>query len=327
MYTKPIELDFEKIYESNSYGPFKIIENMGRDERSRLWIKIKFLNTGYESIVRYDIAMDGRVKDQEFGIDYDKIYMSNNYGPFKIIENLGTSSTDSHKKVRVKFINTGYETDVVLRFALLGVVKDGSLTYAERVKPVLDKEEHEKRIIYILKTRWKAMMDRCYNSNSQSYAGYGVYGVKVCDYWHDVNNYIKSIPSVLRYRFFYQNPTQYFMDKDYLQLHLPKEQRIYSPETCIFLSLEDNSNLEVLCKFGLDYIYGVKQVSDSVYRVYIRVDGIRYNIGDYSNLLAAANIYNTYYVTYCKFDILPIINRVNFMDYPTCQQYLIKSYL
>lgn len=54
-----IEIDYNTIYQSNSCGPFKIIENMGRDERSRLFVKVKFLETGTEKITRYDIAMDG----------------------------------------------------------------------------------------------------------------------------------------------------------------------------------------------------------------------------------------------------------------------------
>ncbi len=36
-----IEINYDIVYQSNSCGPFKIIENMGRDERSRLFVKNK----------------------------------------------------------------------------------------------------------------------------------------------------------------------------------------------------------------------------------------------------------------------------------------------
>ena len=75
-----IEINYDIVYQSNSCGPFKIIENMGRDERSRLFVKIKFLETGTEKITRYDIAMAGKINDDLFNIDFNKIYYSTYYG-------------------------------------------------------------------------------------------------------------------------------------------------------------------------------------------------------------------------------------------------------
>jgi len=50
-----INIDFNKIYHTKSYGDFKIIENLGYiNGDSRLWVKIKFLTTGYERIIRQD---------------------------------------------------------------------------------------------------------------------------------------------------------------------------------------------------------------------------------------------------------------------------------
>lgn len=69
-----INIDYDKVYQSNLYGPFKIIENLGRDKRSRLFVKIKFLNTNIEKIVRYDIAMDGKITDDLYNIDFEKTY-------------------------------------------------------------------------------------------------------------------------------------------------------------------------------------------------------------------------------------------------------------
>lgn len=37
---------------------------------------------------------------------------------------------------------------------------------------------------------WKGMMHRCHDENDQHYADWGGRGIKVCDEWHDVRNFI-----------------------------------------------------------------------------------------------------------------------------------------
>ena len=39
--------------------------------------------------------------------------------------------------------------------------------------------------------RWRAMMQRCYNPKSERYNRYGYRGIKVCDEWHNVKNFIE----------------------------------------------------------------------------------------------------------------------------------------
>ena len=36
---------------------------------------------------------------------------------------------------------------------------------------------------------WKGMKSRCYSKNAKSYKWYGARGIKVCDEWHDYNNF------------------------------------------------------------------------------------------------------------------------------------------
>lgn len=245
--TPKIIIDFDKVYHSNSCGDFKIIENLGRDERSRLFVKVKFLSTGTEKIVRYDIAMDGRILDELYGIDFNKIYQSYYYGPYQIIMYKGRASTpgDSPRKiVRIKFLNTGYEYDVRLRQALIGLVKDYSINYDDRTfTEVKDKLERDKIIINILQYRWHAMMSRCYDINCQSYEHYGAKGVTVCEEWHDLKRFLVTIQEVPNFSKFYKEPQKYFLDKDYLQSNVPIGERVYSPQTCMFLTMYDNSVL------------------------------------------------------------------------------------
>lgn len=42
--------------------------------------------------------------------------------------------------------------------------------------------------------RWSLMLDRCENPKSGSFKNYGGRGIKVCDRWHDVKNYIDDLP-------------------------------------------------------------------------------------------------------------------------------------
>jgi hypothetical protein len=226
-----IEIDFNKIYESNSSGKFKIIKDLGRDDRSRLYVRIKFLETGTELDVRYDIAVDGKVRDDLYGIDFNKLYDSLYYGKYKIIQYIGRNN-DSKKIVRIKFINTGYEYNVLLRQALNSQVKDYSVDYYSRHVDC-QSNNYDEVIVKILKNRWKGMMSRCYDKNNIKYCFYGGIGVSVCEYWHSFDNFLYSVRFLRNYDKFYNNPQRYTLDKDYLQQNINASNRIYSPDTCI----------------------------------------------------------------------------------------------
>ena len=49
--------------------------------------------------------------------------------------------------------------------------------------------KHGKWDHYLYKT-WKNMMSRCYSESDHAYKNYGARGIKVCDRWHDINNFI-----------------------------------------------------------------------------------------------------------------------------------------
>lgn len=43
-------------------------------------------------------------------------------------------------------------------------------------------------------SRWRLMIDRCTDQNCRAYKDYGARGIKVCDRWLDINNYIADLP-------------------------------------------------------------------------------------------------------------------------------------
>ena len=50
-----IVIDYNTLYHTTNYGDYKIIQNLGYlNNDSRLWIRIKFILTGYEKDIRYD---------------------------------------------------------------------------------------------------------------------------------------------------------------------------------------------------------------------------------------------------------------------------------
>ena len=61
----------DKIFHSHNYGDFKIIEDLGftEDKKHRV-LRIKFLNTGAEAIVKYDDIVNGEVKDPTYNTKY-----------------------------------------------------------------------------------------------------------------------------------------------------------------------------------------------------------------------------------------------------------------
>lgn len=318
-----LNIDFEKIYNSNTCGPFKIIEDLGNRE-SRRYVKIRFINTGTEKEVRYDIVMDGKVRDDLFDINFDQIYYSIYYGPFKIIQYIGRDK-ESKKIVKIKFLNTGYEYNVLLKSARNGMVKDYSVDFHNKALIVPD-GYYDKYITRILKQRWKSMMDRCYNINDIKYEAYGSKGVKVCDYWHSFDNYLSSIPNLRNYQKFYRRPTKYSIDKDYLEQNIPISKRIYSPETCMFLCNIDNSNLSIKESHTSKY-YGIKEIAPEKYQIQLSINGIRHTFGVYSNLLAALNEYNYYYLAVMNFELVPLLNDgIEPMTHQEALKYLIRPH-
>ena len=297
---------------------------MGRDAKSRLFVKIKFINTGTESVVRYDIAMAGKVSDILYGVDFEKIYQSYYYGPYKIIEILGRTES-SDKLAKIRFLNTGFEMNVVLDQAVRGEVMDYTIGYADRKFISPEYPEHDQYLNHILARKWKSMMERCYKPSTSSYKNYGALGVKVCDQWQTLEGFLGTINTVQFYDKFYRAPHCYVLDKDLKQFNIPKNQRVYSPETCIFLSYIDNDNLAIKEKHQPGEYYGIRE-KDGKYTVIFSVYGKRVIFGTYSDLIAAINEYHYYYFLFATWEIVPLVNDgVPFMTHLQAQKYLISK--
>ena len=372
-----MKIDFDKTYHSNGYGDFKIIEDIGYDKNNKYWIKIKFIVTRYEKVVRYDIAMSGKVRDELYGIDFTKIYISNSgfpykivqymgrhkdskklvlieflqsgtkkivqlrqaingsvydefsyinfnkiywsnqYGPFKIIQVLG--NINNHMRLLIRFINTGYEKDVQLENVKNGQVKDDIAKFKDFVTiDRIGKEEYDRRITIHLRNIWKEMINRCTNQNCSAYKSYGAKGIRVSNEWLNFDQFLNDVQYNFQYDKFYYKPYLYQLDKDYKQLNIPKYNRIYSKDTCVFLYYIDNNNLSTI-EFNRNNnltssYYGVMVNKNNNYEANIMINQCPIFLGIYDSEIAAANAYNSAVNHYHNYELIPLLNEVPIMS-------------
>lgn len=247
----PAEIDYNRLYNTN-YGPVKIIREIYADDDKscdQRFVEIEFINTGYRKIIKYHSLRnnedfvnirDDSIYNEKHEIGTEKIYNSNNSGDFKILRKTG-EFRGSDPIVEIEFITTGYKTTIPMGKALYGCVKDpyypridGVGYFGEGVKVTHDKREYN---------IWRKMISRCYNKLDPAYEFYGGIGVSVDPRWFDFSVFVKDIKSIDGYQSMINDPINYAIDKDLKQLQIPKEQRIYSKDTCTFITKSDNSKI------------------------------------------------------------------------------------
>lgn len=83
--------------------------------------------------------------------------------------------------------------------------------------------------------RWHQMISRCYDVEHKQYKTYGATGVTVCDRWHSFENYLADFSKLDGYD---KNKLEFLaVDKD----TKIKGNKIYSPETCVFVTQSINN--------------------------------------------------------------------------------------
>lgn len=238
-------------------------------------------------------------------IDFNAIYPSKMCGEFKIIEEVEPKRYPSgvlKRVIKIQFIKTGTIVITELLSALKGSVMD---PYYPTVKGIGCKGN----LIGITYTKkeydmWFTMLSRCYDPNNDSYHNYGAIGVTVDPRWHCFENFMKDLPKLPGYQNYMIDPnkSKYQLDKDYLQQHIPKNQRIYGPNTCVLITNQMNQSARTI-----DYhnehncssqFYGVYRNSNGTFQANIMYNGQRIFIGTFSSEIAAANAYNYYAAQY-----------------------------
>lgn len=241
--------DIGTVHMSKLYGPFKILDNRsGKSPNGSYLFTIKFLLSGYiVNNVRKDHIKDGHIKDYSYNIQIGDVLKSTNYGYFKILHIV--DKTSHNILYRIKFIGTEYETNAWLSNIKSGNIIDPlyrrvrGIGYLGRDFKIL--RHNDPDLYKALKSKWESMIDRCYsNRNSNSYNSYGKIGITVDERWHNFCNFY--IDSQKLYGFNREkiiNTNKLQLDKDFKQISIPKNKRIYSKDTCIWLSPKDNTSI------------------------------------------------------------------------------------
>ena len=115
-----------KIYKSNGYGDFKIIDDLGIINKVH-YVIIEFINTKFKNKVALNQVKYGSVRDKSIMRLNDNINPNilhdSNYGPFRIIKDAGRND-HNQRLVLIRFENTNNEKIYSLNDALHHNVKD-----------------------------------------------------------------------------------------------------------------------------------------------------------------------------------------------------------
>ena len=300
------EINYDTIYHSKFDGDYKIIKEIERDKFNHRQVIIKWINTGNEQPIEYQKAKKQIARDiKKREIDYNKIYQSNNFGPFKILRKLDEKLKSNHVLVEILFIETGTIKKIRLADALVGNIRD---EYRKTIHGVACKGNASS--YHPAYNMWLSMINRCYNPNDQRYNIYGALGITVCSKWLCFEYFLEDLPLIDGYELWLNNRGKYQLDKDYKQMNLPKNKRVYSLETCCFLSNSENSRLASYEHINKNYI-GVGKVGER-YRATILLYGEYTNLGIYDTPELAAAAYNN--AIDCFYPDSTIKNNVQYIN-------------
>lgn len=306
---KKYEIDFDKIYEHELYGKYKIIKDYNYEKNHKIrYVRILFLNTGTEIDVPLRNVINNKIIDHYYV--EDTIYEHKLYGKYKIIKKLNIGA---NCRCLIQFFDTGTIVECSLSAARTINVRD---PYAKIIYGVACFGIPVPNYIKKAYSTWHNMIRRCYDINCQSYNEYGGKGIYVVDRW-------------LCFEYFYQDAFKiyngehafednYTLDKDYLQMG--KINKCYSLETCAWIHSSLNSQLVVLQhkldnydgKYSSKYI-GVRK-RGNLYEVSMRDQynpNNKLEFGCFDDEIAAANAYNYYIDIYNQTS--KIKNNVQYM--------------
>ena len=177
-------------------------------------------------------------------INVGDVRQSKNYGQFIVLEKL------PGKKSKVRFITTGYEAILYNCQIRTNEVKDLLLpsVYSVGYYGTGYTEQFDKTTVQSIWQVWRDMIKRCYDQKTQEYRP-SYTGCSVDPRWHNFQNFAK---------FYIEHPHRevgWQLDKDLLL----KGNKLYSPETCVFLPRElngiiiRNSSIRGLHPIGVSY--------------------------------------------------------------------------
>lgn len=263
----------------------------------------------------------------EYIMSYEKvgrIYESRNFGKFKVIAKCGfwpENADIKDDRYVVRFLDTGCTLVSSYESIRKGAVRD-------YMKPVVAGVGYVGSMITIsdpcvneFYKPWNDMINRCYNTLDRDYQYYGALGVTVDPRWFNFTYFMMDViflPNIEKRTMF---PTIYQLDKDYLQWNIPKGQRVYSRDTCIWISSYDNHTMMGFEKENSSGYFGVSYKDNSWQT---RINNITY--GRFTIPEAAANLFNYIRPKLMHyFNDIMFYNNVPVIQYEELHKYCVGS--
>ncbi|AHC94213.1 hypothetical protein T548_0135 [Lactococcus phage phiL47] len=143
--------------------------------------------------------------------------------------------------VGIRFTDTGSIRFVRKTIALAGQAKD---MYAKDVYGVGCKGDTKKVGNERQYQIWRNMLSRCYVERDEKYHVYGGAGITVAERWLCFENFVNDLPDLLNYdeELFFSGKLQ--LDKDLICEEEGISPKIYSKDTCLFLTHKENIALQ-----------------------------------------------------------------------------------
>ena len=237
----------KKLYSKN-YSYFKIIEKADKTKNGSYLYNIQFLNTNYiKQNVRKDHIKDGTVKDDTFNKPsiIGKTFESKTSGKFIVIRE--TYRTKHNIKYEICFYKTNYITEAWETSINIGEVKDPTYPVIAGIGYLginyKKYKKDDKELFESLYNRWSPMLHRCYNNKSKKYNWYGKLGIKVDKRWHDFSKYFIDVQKLPGYDREKVLSGELQLDKDKFQIYKAPDNKVYSKDTCCWLSAKENTKL------------------------------------------------------------------------------------
>lgn len=163
--------------------------------------------------------------------------MTNNHGEkYEILYYTGRNEHAQHTYA-VRFLSSeSIKEKVTLNNICKGSVRDRFAPSVFGVGYLGNAKKSENKHAYNI---WTSMLERCYRSESNNYLWYGSKGVKVCDAWLCFETFVNDLPNLPGYDEKLFKEGQIKLDKD---IRSEEDLRIYSPETCQFVTHAENMN-------------------------------------------------------------------------------------
>ena len=158
------------------------------------------------------------------------IFKTNNYGELEVIE------YSSSVKVKVRFVESGFERLARLTDILKGEVKDNSASSVYNFG-ICDIAGYVNGVETAEYLHWIGMLGRCYEKSGRSGASY--LDCTVSSKFRRLSDFSRWCENQIGFKDVDDKGRKYQLDKDILI----KGNKIYSPETCCFVPQEINKLL------------------------------------------------------------------------------------